>query len=236
MAPCFAPGCTSGHGNNKKSVHTFRPSHGTATEWVKILSKIRADKTFDPKNGNHRLCHLHFEQSLIIKEDIHIINGEKKPITRDKWKLVEGARPTIFPNLPAYMQVHLPRKRKPLAELQKKGLVKRTKQSTVSEGTAGDENGKTSSAVPSFEAMAWWIKDKCCNWETKIQNDFIYVYQLRFGSSVSVVRELKVSKQLLRTNFYSNLSLFIFYYIFNFRYFKMGNLKLNLKISPFPVI
>lgn len=110
MAPCFAPKCKSGY-DTKEKTHTFRPHNSVAQEWVTILSKIRSDTKFNPKNDNHRLCYKHFDPSLLITEEFIQIKGEKISLPKQKWKLQDFAIPTLFPGLPSYRQMPFKKKR-----------------------------------------------------------------------------------------------------------------------------
>lgn len=101
MVSCFAPGCKSGY--RGKKAHLFKPSACAAGEWVKILTKLRSDKRFDPSVQSHKLCSLHFLESEIVKADKFVIDGKEVLLTRHNWTLVSGAIPTIFPNIPQYL-------------------------------------------------------------------------------------------------------------------------------------
>jgi hypothetical protein len=44
----------------------------------------------------YSVCHEHFDESQIIKDDVTIINGEEFKLPRINWRLKAGAFPTIF--------------------------------------------------------------------------------------------------------------------------------------------
>ncbi|EFX67961.1 hypothetical protein DAPPUDRAFT_330561 [Daphnia pulex] len=68
------------------------------------FSKVWEDKI--PKEegavlpNRYVVCHEHFDESQIIKNDVTIINGEEIKLPRTRWKLVVGAFPTIFTGTP----------------------------------------------------------------------------------------------------------------------------------------
>jgi len=62
---------------------------------------------------NTAVCEKHFESRFIIRRDEFVMpNGEKLSLDRKKIKLTDDAFPSVFPNLPAYLSIHVPAKRK----------------------------------------------------------------------------------------------------------------------------
>ena len=51
------------------------------------------------------MCELHFDEKFIIKYDEFLINGKTERIMRERFKLKDGAIPTIFPSYPSYLNV-----------------------------------------------------------------------------------------------------------------------------------
>jgi len=102
MPSCFVYRCNSGNNWSDKSTQLFRipKSLGIDEErkWLSVLNKT--DKKFDKKNKNHRICHLHFEDKYLVKEDCTQIGTETVSLPRQCWMLTHDAIPTIFPTIP----------------------------------------------------------------------------------------------------------------------------------------
>lgn len=111
MPTCFVPGCTSGYSSNKNNTdrHFFSaPKDATLRSlWNKAIP--RADKELSTKS---KVCDCHFHEQDIDKWYVHTINGNTVQTPRGKWSLVDGAIPSVFPNLPAYLSKPPPKKRK----------------------------------------------------------------------------------------------------------------------------
>ncbi|KAF2881171.1 hypothetical protein ILUMI_24996 [Ignelater luminosus] len=91
---CAAPGCRSGYNSmrGKMKIHFFRPPKDPLRRatWQEKLQR----KNFLLKNF-HRVCHLHFSEMDIIKDDKFVINGERVILPRIRWALKVGATPEI---------------------------------------------------------------------------------------------------------------------------------------------
>ncbi|XP_075732778.1 uncharacterized protein LOC142775314 [Rhipicephalus microplus] len=111
MPTCFVPGCTRGYSSNKNNTdrHFFSaPKDATLRSlWNKAIP--RADKELSTKS---KVCDCHFHEQDIDKWYVHTINGNTVQTPRGKWSLVDGAIPSVFPNLPAYLSKPPPKKRK----------------------------------------------------------------------------------------------------------------------------
>ena len=60
------------------------------------------------------MCELHFAEKVIIKYDEFVINGNTERIMRERFKLKDGAIPTIFPNYPSYLNETTKTRKSPL--------------------------------------------------------------------------------------------------------------------------
>lgn len=93
------------------------------------------------------VCELHFEEHLIVRDYVHIIDGKEVRVPRGKPTLAPNAVPTILPNMPAYLSKKTPaprtqrkRQQPPLdGNTQKKRRITDQTPSTSSEGTPRDE-------------------------------------------------------------------------------------------------
>jgi len=76
MPGCYFFGCRSGYKNSGK-FHAFTLPKGASEEvknkWITTLSKTRSDVKFDPLNRSHRVCHLHFKEHFVIKDDTIVV-------------------------------------------------------------------------------------------------------------------------------------------------------------------
>lgn len=59
------------------------------------------------------VCEKHFKEECIERFYRHVINGEEVLLPRGKPKLLDGALPTEYPDLPSYYTKKLPAKRNP---------------------------------------------------------------------------------------------------------------------------
>lgn len=66
----------------------------------KWSNKVKRER---PLSTEDKVCELHFDEKVIIKYDEFSINGNTKRIMRERFKLKDGAIPTIFPNYPSYL-------------------------------------------------------------------------------------------------------------------------------------
>lgn len=104
---CFVPGCSTQYKNSRLSMFSPPKDENMLKKW-KILIR-RSDKEITAKSC---VCELHFQKKFILKNYVHIINGETVTIPRGKPILKKDAIPTIFPNRPRNQAVSLPNKRK----------------------------------------------------------------------------------------------------------------------------
>ena len=109
---CWAPGCKSGYNWKNKPPekrHFFRAPRDLTrlNNWRK---RIPREGELTPK---HSLCDIHFEDRFISKTYRHVINGEVVEMDRGKWELTKDAEPTIFPNVPKYLNTKLSTPRNP---------------------------------------------------------------------------------------------------------------------------
>ncbi|GAB6022861.1 hypothetical protein CHUAL_006959 [Chamberlinius hualienensis] len=108
---CFVPGCTSGYESNPVKVPMFSVPKDPVTrhKWSKRIP--RNDKELSAKS---KICALHFEEDMILKDFVHVINGAEVRMPRDRWVLNENAFPTQYPHLPQHYSKRVSCKRKPL--------------------------------------------------------------------------------------------------------------------------
>ncbi|KAH8036194.1 hypothetical protein HPB51_019599 [Rhipicephalus microplus] len=74
--------------------------------WERYLH--RGDKRLTPDSA---VCELHFEQSFIVRDYVHIINGTELRIPRGTPTLTPDAVPTILPNVAPHLSKRLPPER-----------------------------------------------------------------------------------------------------------------------------
>lgn len=87
---CFAPGCKTGYAGNPVKIRLFKArGESERASWAKRIP--RKDRIFGLKDY---ICALHFEEEMIDKDHIYIINGEEVRMSRTHWKLKENALPT----------------------------------------------------------------------------------------------------------------------------------------------
>lgn len=89
---CFAPGCQTGYKWTKgrqPSLFSVPKDEEKRKLWERNLH--RQDKSLDETCA---VCELHFEPSCIIKDYVHVVNGEEVRIPRGKPELTPDAVPT----------------------------------------------------------------------------------------------------------------------------------------------
>lgn len=106
---CFVPHCRSGYKNNpiKKTLFSVPRDPETFLKWKAMIP--RADRTLE---NHHAVCEKHFKEDYIERHYRHTINGEEVLMLRDKPKLIAGALPTEYPDLPPIFSKTVPKKRK----------------------------------------------------------------------------------------------------------------------------
>jgi len=119
MPSCFVYGCKTGY-KKGATTHFFRiPKSATETvktKWLSVLNKTRSDRKFDRNKPSHHVCHLHFEDRYIVKEDITKVGNDISILPRQHWTLTQDAVPSIFPTIPRNPKCPSPRKRKAPAD------------------------------------------------------------------------------------------------------------------------
>ena len=107
MPSCFVPGCKSGYNKSDEVRHFFKPpkDNDSLLKWQKAIP--RQDRKLSSKCY---VCDLHFSPELIKKVDKFIINETEVVLPRERWHLMPGAVPYIFPNVPKYLSFALKRR------------------------------------------------------------------------------------------------------------------------------
>lgn len=92
---CFAPLCTSRHGEIPKCFFFGAPKKDKRLfdEWQRAIP--RRDKELSKKDY---LCEKHFQQEDILRVETVMVNGEANYLHRKRPKLREGAVPCIWPS------------------------------------------------------------------------------------------------------------------------------------------
>lgn len=104
---CFVPYCSSQYKNSKLSMFSPPKDETMLKKWKVLIH--RSDKELTTKSC---VCELHFQKRFIMKNYVHVINGETVTIPRGEPILKPDAIPTIFPDCPRNLAVSLPNKRK----------------------------------------------------------------------------------------------------------------------------
>lgn len=123
---CVVPRCDSNSKPGKENYTTvfkFPRTEAMHRIWVKSIPR---QNWFPGKRAV--VCEKHFEERFISKtEDYVDCDGIKKHFSRARPVLLEGAVPTIFPNLPKYLSKTLPAERRDPEE-RRGNFLKRYKQ------------------------------------------------------------------------------------------------------------
>lgn len=144
---CFAPGCETGYHWKKgeqPSLFAVPKDEARRKLWERNLH--RKDRTLDESCS---VCELHFEPSCVLRDYVHVINGEEVRVPRGRPELTPDAVPTLLPNAPSYLSKkashpRLPRKRKNSAV-----------DSTISKKTAAPcADGEATDSAPSMDIPA----------------------------------------------------------------------------------
>lgn len=93
-ASCYVVGCKSGNPKCKEKARFFKPKDlKTVKEWEKFIG--RKDRKLNKK---HSICHKHFEDADIIREQVLEGKNGNGPIIIDfcRWKLTDGAVPKLL--------------------------------------------------------------------------------------------------------------------------------------------
>ncbi|KAH7970352.1 hypothetical protein HPB49_004412 [Dermacentor silvarum] len=100
---CYAPGCSTGYtradATKKPSLFMAPADPERWSLWQRNLH--RTDKELAEDCA---LYELHFEPQCVVRDYVHIINGEEVRLPRGKPTLSSDAVPTILPNAPAYLR------------------------------------------------------------------------------------------------------------------------------------
>src|SRR4051794_11533935 len=95
---CFVVGCKSGYRGAPKAHLFLAPralSEDLKAEWLRNIPKRAKPFEF----GKSYICHWHFEDDFIQKNDFWIIDGKKVPTgNHPRWTLKPNAVPTKFAN------------------------------------------------------------------------------------------------------------------------------------------
>ncbi|KAH7967027.1 hypothetical protein HPB49_021497 [Dermacentor silvarum] len=102
MPRCFVTGCKSGYDSQRspEKRHFFWAPRDSSRLQVWQRAIPRLDKQL---TSSCVVCDLHFEDSDLVKEIVHNINGDVVIIPRDNWALKDDAVPRLFPNCPSYL-------------------------------------------------------------------------------------------------------------------------------------
>lgn len=104
---CFVPGCNSQYKTSKLSLFSVPKDEALLEKWKRLIPQ--SDKILTTKSV---VCELHFQEDFINKNYVHVVNGETVAFSIGKPILKSDAIPTIFPNIPSYLSISLPRERK----------------------------------------------------------------------------------------------------------------------------
>ncbi|KAH7968152.1 hypothetical protein HPB52_006373 [Rhipicephalus sanguineus] len=152
---CYAPGCRTGYSGvkvtRKVSLFSVPKDEDRRKLWEKNLH--RSDKPLDDQCA---VCELHFEDRYILRDYIHVVNGEEVRIPRGVPALTCDAVPTILPNAPKYLTKKVPaerapRKREPSAQLQSERRKKKRDASPCGT-TALQDNDDDDCSSPRIDA------------------------------------------------------------------------------------
>ncbi|KAH7958663.1 hypothetical protein HPB49_004078 [Dermacentor silvarum] len=112
MPRCFVTGCKSGYDCQRSAEkrHFFRAPRDSSRLQVWQRAIPRLDKQL---TSSCVVCDLHFEDSDLVKEFVHNINGDVVIIPRDNWALKDDAVPRLFPNCPSYLSKPARKRKQP---------------------------------------------------------------------------------------------------------------------------
>lgn len=112
MPRCFVTGCKSGYDSQRSAEkrHFFRAPRDSSRLQVWQRAIPRLDKQL---TSSCVVCDLHFEDSDLVKEFVHNINGDVVIIPRDNWALKDDAVPRLFPNCPSYLSKPARKRKQP---------------------------------------------------------------------------------------------------------------------------
>ncbi|KAH7950369.1 hypothetical protein HPB49_023146 [Dermacentor silvarum] len=101
MPRCFVTGCKSGYDSQRSAEkrHFFRAPRDSSRLQVWQRAIPRLDKQL---TSSCVVCDLHFEDSDLVKEFVHNINGDVI-IPHDNWALKDDAVARLFTNCPSYL-------------------------------------------------------------------------------------------------------------------------------------
>lgn len=95
---CFVPGCNSGYTSCTTKASLFTPPTSLLAEWQRAIP--RADRVLSSRN---KVCDRHFAPHLIERTFKVQVGDDLVELDREKPRLVKGAIPHLFPNLPSYL-------------------------------------------------------------------------------------------------------------------------------------
>lgn len=198
MPRCFVTGCKSGYDSQRSAEkrHFFRAPRDSSRLQVWQRAIPRLDKQL---TSSCVVCDLHFEDSDLVKEFVHNINGDVVIIPRDNWALKDDAVPRLFPNCPSYLSKPA-RKRKQPAVRRAPPVKVRKRQGDVTSLCDDGSNSPVCGAIASlYSELVDLAKtnQKIQGWSLEVDASVV-VYKLKMENAVPRVDKAQKPPPALR--------------------------------------
>lgn len=205
MPRCFVTGCKSGYDSQRSAEkrHFFRAPRDSSRLQVWQRAIPRLDKQL---TSSCVVCDLHFEDSDLVKEFVHNINGDVVIIPRDNWALKDDAVPRLFPNCPSYLSKPA-RKRKQPAVRRAPPVKVRKRQGDVTSLCDDGSNSPVCGAIASlYSELVDLAKtnQKIQGWSLEVVDASVVVYKLKMENAVPRVDKAVVVSRTLTVSVSAN--------------------------------
>ncbi|KAH7949651.1 hypothetical protein HPB49_013217 [Dermacentor silvarum] len=196
MPRCFVTGCKSGYDSQRSAEkrHFFRAPRDSSCLQVWQRAIPRLDKQL---TSSSVVCDLHFEDSDLVKEFAHNINGDVVIIPRDNWALKDDAVPRLFPNCPSYLSKPARKRKQPaLRRAPPVNVRKRQGDGDVTSLCDDGSNSPVCGAIASlYNELVYLAKTnrKIQGWSLEVV-DASVVYKLKMENAVPRVDKAVVNR------------------------------------------
>ncbi|KAH7979536.1 hypothetical protein HPB49_009788 [Dermacentor silvarum] len=185
MPRCFVTGCKSGYDSQRSAEkrHFFRAPRDSSRLQVWQRAIPRLDKQL---TSSCVVCDLHFEDSDLVKEFVHNINGDIVIIPRDNWALKDDAKPARKRKQPAV------RRAPPVKVRKRQGDVT----SLCDDGSNCPVCGAIASLYSELVDLAK-TNQKIQGWSLEVVDASVVVYKLKMETAVPRVDKAVVVSRTL---------------------------------------
>ncbi|KAH8036038.1 hypothetical protein HPB51_016342 [Rhipicephalus microplus] len=206
MPRCFVTGCNSGYDSQRSAEkrHFFQAPRDSSRLQVWQHAIPRLDKQ---RTSSCVVCDLHFEDSDLVKEFVHNLNGDVI-IPRDNWALKDDAVPRLFPNCPSCLSKPARKRKQPA--VWRAPPVKVGKRQGDGNVTSLCDDGSNSPMCGAIASLYSELVDlaktnqKIQGWSLEVVDASVVVYKLKMENAVPRVDKAVVVSRTLAVSVSAN--------------------------------